>query len=50
LTGDTARRFPLILGTVFAQTLINLIALAILAAVTIVRALVRSATGCNHAV
>ena len=33
--GDTARRFPLILGTVFAQTLINLLALAILAAVTI---------------
>ena len=33
--GDTARRFPLILGTVFAQTLINLIALAILAAITI---------------
>ncbi len=34
-TGDTARRFPLILGTVFAQTLINLLALAILAAITI---------------
>src|SRR5689334_16219814 len=33
--GDTARRFPLILGTVFAQALINLIALAILAAITI---------------
>ena len=33
--GDTARRFPVILGTVFAQTLINLIALAILAAITI---------------
>jgi phosphatidyl-myo-inositol alpha-mannosyltransferase len=33
--GDTARRFPLILGTVFAQTLINLIAMAILAAITI---------------
>jgi len=33
--GDAARRFPLILGTVFAQTLINLIALAILAAITI---------------
>jgi phosphatidylinositol alpha-mannosyltransferase len=33
--GDTARRFPLILGTVFAQTLINLIALAILATITI---------------
>jgi phosphatidylinositol alpha-mannosyltransferase len=34
-TGDTARRFPLILGTVFAQTLINLLAVAILAAITI---------------
>lgn len=34
-TGDTARRFPLILGTVFAQTLINLLALAILAGITI---------------
>jgi phosphatidylinositol alpha-mannosyltransferase len=34
-TGDTARRFPLILGTVFAQTLINLLALAVLAAITI---------------
>ena len=34
-TGDTARRFPLILGTVFAQTLINLLALAILAAITV---------------
>jgi phosphatidylinositol alpha-mannosyltransferase len=33
--GDTARRFPLILGTVFAQILINLVALAILAAITI---------------
>jgi phosphatidylinositol alpha-mannosyltransferase len=33
--GDTARRFPLILGTVFAQALINLIALAILGAITI---------------
>ena len=33
--GDTARRFPLILGTVFAQTLINPIALAVLAAITI---------------
>jgi phosphatidylinositol alpha-mannosyltransferase len=33
--GDTARRFPLILGTVFAQALINVIALAILAAITI---------------
>jgi phosphatidyl-myo-inositol alpha-mannosyltransferase len=33
--GDAARRFPLILGTVFAQTLINLIALAVLAAITI---------------
>ena len=33
--GDTARRFPLILGTVFAQALINLVALAILAAITI---------------
>jgi hypothetical protein len=33
--GDTARRFPLVLGTVFAQTLINLVALAILAAITI---------------
>ena len=33
--GNTARRFPLIIGTVFAQTLINLLALAILAAVTI---------------
>ncbi len=33
--GDTARRFPLIIGTVFAQTLINLLALAILAAITI---------------
>ncbi len=34
-TGDTARRFPLILGTVLAQTLINLLALAILATITI---------------
>jgi phosphatidyl-myo-inositol alpha-mannosyltransferase len=33
--GNTARRFPLILGTVFAQALINLVALAILAAITI---------------
>jgi len=33
--GDSARRFPLIIGTVFAQTLINLLALAILAAITI---------------
>jgi phosphatidyl-myo-inositol alpha-mannosyltransferase len=33
--GDTARRFPLILGTVFAQALINVIALAILGAITI---------------
>jgi phosphatidylinositol alpha-mannosyltransferase len=33
--GDTPRRFPLVLGTVFAQTLINLLALAILAAITI---------------
>jgi phosphatidyl-myo-inositol alpha-mannosyltransferase len=33
--GNTARRFPLILGTVFAQTLINLLALSILAAITI---------------
>jgi phosphatidyl-myo-inositol alpha-mannosyltransferase len=33
--GDTARRFPLVLGTVFAQILINLLALAILAAITI---------------
>ncbi len=33
--GDTSKRFPLVLGTVFAQTLINLLALAILAAVTI---------------
>jgi phosphatidylinositol alpha-mannosyltransferase len=33
--GDTQRRFPLVLGTVFAQTLINLLALAILAAITI---------------
>jgi phosphatidyl-myo-inositol alpha-mannosyltransferase len=33
--GDTARRFPLIIGIVFAQTLINLLALAILAATTI---------------
>jgi phosphatidylinositol alpha-mannosyltransferase len=33
--GDTARRFPLVLGTVFAQTLINLLALATLAAITI---------------
>jgi phosphatidylinositol alpha-mannosyltransferase len=33
--GDTARRFPLVLGTVFAQTLINLVALAALAAITI---------------
>jgi phosphatidylinositol alpha-mannosyltransferase len=33
--GDTPRRFPLVLGTVFAQTLINLVALAILAAITI---------------
>jgi phosphatidyl-myo-inositol alpha-mannosyltransferase len=41
--GDTARRFPLIIGTVFAQTLINLLALAILAAITIASlALIRS--------
>jgi phosphatidyl-myo-inositol alpha-mannosyltransferase len=33
--GDTAKRFPLVIGTVFAQTLINLLALAILAAITI---------------
>ena len=33
--GDPARRFALVLGTVFAQTLINLLALAILAAITI---------------
>jgi phosphatidylinositol alpha-mannosyltransferase len=33
--GNTARRFPLVLGTVFAQALINLLALAILAAITI---------------
>jgi phosphatidyl-myo-inositol alpha-mannosyltransferase len=33
--GDTARHFPLVLGTVFAQALINLVALAILAAITI---------------
>jgi phosphatidylinositol alpha-mannosyltransferase len=33
--GDPARRFALVLGTVFAQTLINLVALAILAAITI---------------
>jgi phosphatidylinositol alpha-mannosyltransferase len=33
--GDTARRFPLILGTVVAQALINLVALAILATITI---------------
>jgi phosphatidylinositol alpha-mannosyltransferase len=33
--GDTARRFPLVLGTVFAQALINLVALAILATITI---------------
>lgn len=34
-TGDGMRRFPLVLGTVFAQALINLVALAILAAVAI---------------
>jgi phosphatidylinositol alpha-mannosyltransferase len=33
--GDTARRFPLIIGTVFAQALINLLGLAILAGITI---------------
>jgi uncharacterized protein (TIRG00374 family) len=33
--GDTARRFPLVLGTVFAQVLINALAVAILAAITI---------------
>jgi phosphatidylinositol alpha-mannosyltransferase len=33
--GDTAPRFPLVLGTVFAQILINLAALAILATITI---------------
>jgi phosphatidylinositol alpha-mannosyltransferase len=33
--GEIQRRFPLVLGTVFAQTLINLLALAILAAITI---------------
>jgi phosphatidyl-myo-inositol alpha-mannosyltransferase len=33
--GDIPRRFPLVLGTVFAQTLINIVALAILAAITI---------------
>jgi uncharacterized protein (TIRG00374 family) len=33
--GDAPRRFPLVLGTVFAQALINLVALAILAAITI---------------
>jgi phosphatidylinositol alpha-mannosyltransferase len=33
--GHSARRFPLVLGTVFAQTLINLIAMAILAAIAI---------------
>jgi phosphatidylinositol alpha-mannosyltransferase len=33
--GDIPRRFPLVLGTVFAQALINLVALAILAAITI---------------
>jgi phosphatidylinositol alpha-mannosyltransferase len=33
--GNTARRFPLVLGTVFAQVLINLLAMAILAAITI---------------
>src|ERR1700746_3678126 len=32
--GDTARRFPLILGTVFAQTLINLLVVAILSPIT----------------
>jgi phosphatidylinositol alpha-mannosyltransferase len=43
--GDTAKRFPLIIGTVFAQTLINLLALAILAAITIASlALIRSHT------
>ena len=34
-TGDPMRRFPLILGTVFAQTLINLLALAVMAAVAL---------------
>ncbi|MGB0093256.1 MAG: lysylphosphatidylglycerol synthase transmembrane domain-containing protein [Solirubrobacteraceae bacterium] len=33
--GDTPRVFPLVLGTVFAQTLFNLAAMAILAAITI---------------
>jgi phosphatidylinositol alpha-mannosyltransferase len=33
--GDTTRRFPLVLGTVFAQALINLVAMAILAVITI---------------
>jgi phosphatidylinositol alpha-mannosyltransferase len=33
--GETAPRFPLVLGTVFAQILINLAALAILATITI---------------
>ena len=33
--GDTLRVFPLVLGTVFAQTLFNLAAMAILAAITI---------------
>jgi phosphatidylinositol alpha-mannosyltransferase len=42
-SGDAARRFPLVLGTVLAQTLINLLALAILAAVTVASlALVRN--------
>ncbi len=34
LDGPTTRTFPIVAGTVFSQTLINLIALAILAAVT----------------
>jgi len=33
--GDGMRRFPLVLGTVFAQALINLVALAILAGIAI---------------
>lgn len=34
-TGGGMRRFPLVLGTVFAQALINLVAMAILAAIAI---------------
>jgi phosphatidyl-myo-inositol alpha-mannosyltransferase len=34
LTGPTARQVPVVAGTVFSQTLINLVALGILAAVT----------------